>query len=340
MGNYNADMADVRDERADGRGQRSQGARADGRAVRRGHARDEGDPRRARPGGARRPAPVAPAARADPAAPATRDAHPHADPDPHADADRPTPTPTPDADTDADAHPDTDAHPDPDADADADTDPDADPHAVPPGRPDPPPTCRAAPTVAPATRASTPAARHRRGAGSTSAGRRWRSRCRHCRRRPGCRHAEGRGHQRRLPRLPPLDPCAASVPVVEPEHPAPWAEARVRALRLDGPRRRAPRAAGPRAVAQVPPAPPRQGLSGQGRRPRRSGQRCRSRRCAGSTSGKGSAKGKGLFRRGTNGSTTGGRSNKKDDERSTEHDSLVYEQDWLGEDTAAPGVLD
>lgn len=66
---------------------------------------------------------------------------------------------------------------------------------------------------------------------------------------------------------------------------------------------------------------------------------------AGSTSGrsssKGAAKGKGLFRRGSNGSTTGGRSNKKkDDERSTESDSLVYEQDWLGDDTAAPSVLD
>jgi len=65
---------------------------------------------------------------------------------------------------------------------------------------------------------------------------------------------------------------------------------------------------------------------------------------AGSTggkgTGKGASKGKGLFRRGANGSTAGGRSNKKDDERGTERDSLVYEQDWLGEDTAAPGVLD
>lgn len=63
---------------------------------------------------------------------------------------------------------------------------------------------------------------------------------------------------------------------------------------------------------------------------------------AGSTSSKGATKGKvkGLFRRGANGSTTGGRSNKKNDERGTDRDSLVYEQDWLGEDTAAPGVLD
>ena len=53
------------------------------------------------------------------------------------------------------------------------------------------------------------------------------------------------------------------------------------------------------------------------------------------------AKGKGLFRRGNNGSVTGGRSNKKkDDERSTERDALVYEQDWLGDDATAPGVLD
>ena len=68
------------------------------------------------------------------------------------------------------------------------------------------------------------------------------------------------------------------------------------------------------------------------------------RGAAGSTSGKGSskgAKGKGLFRRGNNGSSTGGRSNKKkDDERGEQRDALVYEQDWLGDDATAPGVLD
>ena len=63
---------------------------------------------------------------------------------------------------------------------------------------------------------------------------------------------------------------------------------------------------------------------------------------AGSTSSRSGAKGKGkgLFRRGNNGSATGGRSNKKKDERGTERDALVYEQDWLGDDTAAPSVLD
>lgn len=62
----------------------------------------------------------------------------------------------------------------------------------------------------------------------------------------------------------------------------------------------------------------------------------------GSTSGKGSSKGrsKGLFRRGSNGSTSGGRSNKSDDERNAGRDALVYEQDWLGDETAAPSVLD
>ncbi len=66
---------------------------------------------------------------------------------------------------------------------------------------------------------------------------------------------------------------------------------------------------------------------------------------AGSTgakgAGKGSSKGRGLFRLGSNGSAVGGRSgNNESDERGTERDSLVYEQDWLGEDAAAPGVLD
>ena len=63
----------------------------------------------------------------------------------------------------------------------------------------------------------------------------------------------------------------------------------------------------------------------------------------GSTGQKGSTKGrlKGLFRRGSDGSTSGGRANhKKDDERSAERDALVYEQDWLGDDVPAPGVLD
>ncbi|MCW2833378.1 MAG: hypothetical protein JWN68_1331, partial [Nocardioides sp.] len=54
-----------------------------------------------------------------------------------------------------------------------------------------------------------------------------------------------------------------------------------------------------------------------------------------------SGKGKGLFRRRSNGSTAGGRSgNKAKDESSTSDDALVYEQDWLGDDSAAPGVLD
>ncbi len=58
----------------------------------------------------------------------------------------------------------------------------------------------------------------------------------------------------------------------------------------------------------------------------------------GSTSGKG----KGLFRRGAgNGSTSGNRGGKKgSDEQRNERDSLVYEQDWLGDDAAGPGVLD
>lgn len=59
-----------------------------------------------------------------------------------------------------------------------------------------------------------------------------------------------------------------------------------------------------------------------------------------STNGKGGAKGRGLFRRGPNGSTTGGRGNKKNDEQADQRDALVYDQDWLGDDSAAPGVLD
>jgi hypothetical protein len=48
-----------------------------------------------------------------------------------------------------------------------------------------------------------------------------------------------------------------------------------------------------------------------------------------------------LFRRGSNGSVAGGRSgNKSADETTTSADSLLYEQDWLGDDSAAPGVLD
>lgn len=61
---------------------------------------------------------------------------------------------------------------------------------------------------------------------------------------------------------------------------------------------------------------------------------------AGSAQGSGKGSGKGLFRRGANGSASGGRSEKSRDDRGSERDSLVYEQDWLGEDTAGPGVLD
>lgn len=60
----------------------------------------------------------------------------------------------------------------------------------------------------------------------------------------------------------------------------------------------------------------------------------------GSKSNSKGGKGKGLFRRGSNGSVTGGRTSKKKDERSDQRDALVYEQDWLGDDSTAPGVLD
>lgn len=81
----------------------------------------------------------------------------------------------------------------------------------------------------------------------------------------------------------------------------------------------------------------RAGAAGSSSANRGSGGRAGS---AGSTSGKGSAKGKGLFRRGANGSASGGRSNKKGDDRDAQRDALVYEQDWLGDETAAPSVLD
>ena len=57
--------------------------------------------------------------------------------------------------------------------------------------------------------------------------------------------------------------------------------------------------------------------------------------------GKGATKGKGLFRRGSNGSAAGTRGGrKKDDERTEQRDALVYEQDWLGDESAGTGVLD
>ena len=61
----------------------------------------------------------------------------------------------------------------------------------------------------------------------------------------------------------------------------------------------------------------------------------------GTGTGKSNGKSKGLFRRGANGSTTGGRSaSKAKDESATSAESLVYEQDWLGDDSVAPSVLD
>ncbi|KRF35275.1 hypothetical protein [Nocardioides sp. Soil805] len=54
----------------------------------------------------------------------------------------------------------------------------------------------------------------------------------------------------------------------------------------------------------------------------------------------GQGKGRGLFRRGSNGSASGGRGGKKNDERSEQRDALVYEQDWLGDESAGTGVLD
>lgn len=85
-------------------------------------------------------------------------------------------------------------------------------------------------------------------------------------------------------------------------------------------------------------APSRSAGAGAGRSA--AGQGARSG-AAGSSSRSGAkGKAKGLFRRGANGSSTGGRSNKKKDEHGTARDALVYEQDWLGDDTAAPSVLD
>jgi hypothetical protein len=47
-----------------------------------------------------------------------------------------------------------------------------------------------------------------------------------------------------------------------------------------------------------------------------------------------------LFRRGGNGSAAGARGGRKDDERTAQRDALVYEQDWLGDESAGTGVLD
>ncbi|KRF02868.1 hypothetical protein ASG88_05780 [Nocardioides sp. Soil777] len=61
----------------------------------------------------------------------------------------------------------------------------------------------------------------------------------------------------------------------------------------------------------------------------------------GSGQAKGSGKGRGLFRRGSNGSAAGTRgANKLSDERTEQRDALVYEQDWLGDESAGTGVLD
>ncbi len=52
-------------------------------------------------------------------------------------------------------------------------------------------------------------------------------------------------------------------------------------------------------------------------------------------------KGRGLFRRGSNGSAAGTRgATRKSDERTEQRDALVYEQDWLGDESAGTGVLD
>lgn len=56
--------------------------------------------------------------------------------------------------------------------------------------------------------------------------------------------------------------------------------------------------------------------------------------------GQGQGKGKGLFRRGGNGSAAGARGGRTDDERTAPRDALVYEQDWLGDESAGTGVLD
>jgi hypothetical protein len=40
------------------------------------------------------------------------------------------------------------------------------------------------------------------------------------------------------------------------------------------------------------------------------------------------------------GSASGRGGRKGDRDRATDRDSLVYEQDWLGDDDVAPGVLD
>ncbi|CAA9410032.1 MAG: hypothetical protein AVDCRST_MAG60-2603 [uncultured Nocardioides sp.] len=48
-----------------------------------------------------------------------------------------------------------------------------------------------------------------------------------------------------------------------------------------------------------------------------------------------------MFRRGPNGSTAGGRSGARSENDATATaDPLVYEQDWLGDDSVGPGVLD
>jgi hypothetical protein len=70
-------------------------------------------------------------------------------------------------------------------------------------------------------------------------------------------------------------------------------------------------------------------------------------RAAGSAGGRGAAQGSGSGGRGSSGgrgagagSASGRGGRKGDRDRATDRDSLVYEQDWLGDDDVAPGVLD
>ena len=60
----------------------------------------------------------------------------------------------------------------------------------------------------------------------------------------------------------------------------------------------------------------------------------------GKTQGRTQGKGSGLFRRGADGSAAGARGGRKADERTEQRDALVYEQDWLGDESAGTGVLD
>ena len=74
---------------------------------------------------------------------------------------------------------------------------------------------------------------------------------------------------------------------------------------------------------------------------RRSWRRSRSWRRGAGAAGSRSGGSRGAGARSAAGSAAGGRGGRKGDrEQTTDRDSLVYDQDWLGDDDVAPGVLD